>query len=87
MTPYLTIWTENSVYEVKEAARLVRRSHGEHPPTARVGEGWRPFITIEGLVGMPLRIVWSETPEGLCRATFSSTVVAIEAPGEYPGEH
>ena len=76
----LYIWTESSVYEVDHQAKQIRRTMGLHPPTDRVGIGWKPFKTIHAKVGVPAQILWRVTPDGVFQMTVTSNVVAIESP-------
>ena len=75
----LMLWTESSVYEVDQQAKLIRRTMGMRPPTDRVGIGWKPFQTIHVEVGLPAEILWRVAPGGLMRMTITSNVVAIES--------
>ena len=81
----LRIWTESSVYEVDEGNKQIRRTMGLHPPSERIGVGWKPFNSIHVKVGAPAEILWRITPEGVFQMTVTSNVVAIE-PEESAGQ-
>jgi hypothetical protein len=73
------IWTESSVYEVDERAKRIRRTMGLDPPTDRVGIGWKTFEAVRAEIGLPAEILWRITPDGVCKMTITSNVVAIES--------
>jgi hypothetical protein len=83
----LVIWTQSSVYEVDQKARLIRRTGGIRPPTGRVGETWKPFLTIRAMLGAPAEILWRITEEGIFQMTVTTPVLAIQgsdAPMQLP---
>jgi hypothetical protein len=83
----LVIWTQSSVYEVDQKAKLIRRTGGIRPPTRRVGEGWKPFLTLRARPGAPAEILWRITEEGIFQMTVTTPVLAIQgsdAPMQLP---
>ena len=74
----MLIWTQFSIYEVDEAAKMVRRIQGAKPPTDRVGTGWRPYSNIQAAVGTPAVILWDINKEGVWQMTAISNIVAIQ---------
>jgi hypothetical protein len=70
-----TITTRNSVYEINESARFIRRTTGANDPTPHFGEDgvWQPYLTVK----VPAErggflIVWSS--DG--RATWTSNILS-----------
>ena len=69
-----TVTTANSVYQINEADRLIRRSSGTGDPTPRQGKdgAWQAYESIQSHLG-GLLIVWNRTT-GKC--TWTSKVGA-----------
>lgn len=76
------ISTANSVYQVDEDNRLIRRVLGVNQPTPRQGDDgqWKEYKSI-GLGGDGLLIIWEYNPDGSARCTWTSTVVADTGSG------
>lgn len=78
------IRTKNSVYELDEAAKQVRRLNGLNDPTPCFGADgqWRPYADAYNVeVGQHATFVWP----GLTRCTHTSQIQAVEwQPHELP---
>lgn len=72
MSAIRTIRTVNSVYEVNDDDKLIRRTVGVNDPTPYQGphNEWRSFVSVM-MEGDGLFIRWSDT-----RATWTSPVIA-----------
>lgn len=71
-----TVTTANTIYEINEADKLIRRVSSTHAPTPRqaeIGE-WQPYRTL-GYILDGLIIVWGDNPDGTDKATWTSRVL------------
>lgn len=71
--------TENSIYEINDEDRLIRRTHGKRSGTKRQGKDgvWQSYESIESWYGGML-IVWGNNEDGTARCTWTSTVLQEE---------
>ena len=72
----LTVNTENSIYEIDEDNRLIRRVSGLSSPTPRQGKDgeWKEYVSIEPFEGGML-ICWGTNPNGTAKCTWTSNIV------------
>ena len=74
--------TYNSIYEIDQAGRRLRRLVGSNTPTPRQGDDgeWQSFHAISAVtVGDPVIIVWRMQGDA-AQATYTSPVTAIDEP-------
>lgn len=68
--------TQNSVYEINESDKLIRRVHSNHEPTPRQGADgvWQSYRSLEWLRD-GLIIDWGDNPNGSAKCTWTSKVL------------
>lgn len=79
----MKVHTQNSVYEIDQCKKRVRRIEGEGQPTARFSPNgeWKTYSVLLQLeIGKSMAILWPDGQPDLRDFSVSSVVLALEEP-------